>query len=409
MLLTAYARNEGEAYLVQTLTKPLNFIYPILSKCEIDPQKIAKTLATNTENPDSEKEISDNRNNLEHVCEKIFQSIFASQEKLPQTLTSMCCFLTETIEEIKLIDVSTIPRRRTDDSFSATKNPLTGSPILTHDGRASTSIFKGGSILSAPQRSSSFSSKLGSLLIHKKKKTDDGTSSRENVSAVTNGIAPQISTGGPVPAAAQIFSKNPVGVNTPATSDLKGKISEEISIPSTGLKKSSELAAPGSHSEAVAEKSLLISSEVIIPVRQKHAVISRLRESAVTNESAESETKEFEEGLLAIIVSNESLSASPKLHETIKVFSDDALQDESKKYSIDKIDLKSAENVLQQNRSKTSKVSRTESTRLRASKDSSKGSNNLGTLAMTEKIIGSFLFLRFIVPGTIIKRVIIDG
>ena len=46
-------------------------------------------------------EITNNRMNLEQVCEKLFQTIFDSRDKLPQTLTSMCKFLSDSTDEIR--------------------------------------------------------------------------------------------------------------------------------------------------------------------------------------------------------------------------------------------------------------------------------------------------------------------
>ncbi|KAJ3325204.1 Nuclear transport factor 2 [Boothiomyces sp. JEL0866] len=92
MLLVAYARYEGSAYLSLTLSKPLNTVYNLLSNCEIDPQKI------NSE--DVQKTMGENRKNLEEACKILFSHIFDNRKRMPTTILDMCAFLSQTVEEL---------------------------------------------------------------------------------------------------------------------------------------------------------------------------------------------------------------------------------------------------------------------------------------------------------------------
>ncbi|KAJ3276719.1 hypothetical protein HDV01_002772 [Terramyces sp. JEL0728] len=92
MLLVAYARYEGSAYLSLTLSKPLNTVHNYLSNCEIDPQKITST--------EVQKTINENRKNLEEACKILFSHIFDNRKRMPATILDMCAFLSQTVEEL---------------------------------------------------------------------------------------------------------------------------------------------------------------------------------------------------------------------------------------------------------------------------------------------------------------------
>lgn len=107
MLLVAYAKSEGAAYLSQTLTSPLSISFPLLSQCEVDAQKVAKGLVMTPEEIDAK--IIENRRNLELVCERIFSHVFDSRKKIPATILEMSRFLASTIDEVIAMDAMDPP------------------------------------------------------------------------------------------------------------------------------------------------------------------------------------------------------------------------------------------------------------------------------------------------------------
>lgn len=88
MLLTSFARSNGNTYLNFSLSDPLSGALKYLEKCEIDKSKFFK---------ETEAEIDElidvNRKNLQTVCEMIFSQIFDNQKRMPKALVRMCNFL----------------------------------------------------------------------------------------------------------------------------------------------------------------------------------------------------------------------------------------------------------------------------------------------------------------------------
>jgi hypothetical protein len=97
MLLVAYERNEGQSYLSALLTQPLSSIFPMLSSCEMDPQKL-KNQFPDASPQELEEKIESNRKSLESACEKLFDGIFDTNRRVPQPITEICGFLHQTIE-----------------------------------------------------------------------------------------------------------------------------------------------------------------------------------------------------------------------------------------------------------------------------------------------------------------------
>ena len=92
MLLVAYAKEHGSQYIVQTLTQPLNNVYPLLDKCEVDSQKLSGA--------NMEEQIMSGKNHLEQVCEKLFGIVFLSRNKIPDQILEMCRFLATATDEL---------------------------------------------------------------------------------------------------------------------------------------------------------------------------------------------------------------------------------------------------------------------------------------------------------------------
>jgi hypothetical protein len=93
MLLVAYAKEQGAQYLIQTLTQALNNIFSLLDKCEVDAQKL------NSPNP--EELILLGKQNLQQVCEKLFEVVFVSRPKIPEPILEMCRFLAFATDEVE--------------------------------------------------------------------------------------------------------------------------------------------------------------------------------------------------------------------------------------------------------------------------------------------------------------------
>lgn len=98
MLLVAYERREGSKYLSQMLTHPLGKIFPLLSNCEMDPQKL-KNQNPNATPEEIESKLESNRASLQKACATLFDSIFDPQRKMPLSIRDMCSFLHNLITE----------------------------------------------------------------------------------------------------------------------------------------------------------------------------------------------------------------------------------------------------------------------------------------------------------------------
>jgi GTPase-activator protein for Ras-like GTPase len=104
MLLTSFARINGSAYIAQSLTQPLNAIFAKLSDCEVDIHKIQK------ETPEeSQEQLEINRANLQIVCDTLFTHIFDNQNRMPRSMMRMCHFLEKMVAEIIAIRSQSVP------------------------------------------------------------------------------------------------------------------------------------------------------------------------------------------------------------------------------------------------------------------------------------------------------------
>lgn len=92
MLLNAYARYEGLSYLSKCLTEPMQSVLANIESCELDPQKLPE------ENRDAIRLA--NENNLKQAAVKFLESILRSKAMMPPGLKNMCYFLNNTLETI---------------------------------------------------------------------------------------------------------------------------------------------------------------------------------------------------------------------------------------------------------------------------------------------------------------------
>lgn len=91
MLLNAYARYEGLSYLSKCLTEPMQSVLATIEKCELDPQKL----------PENREDLRlENEANLKEAALKFLESILRSKAMMPPALKNMCFFLHTTLEMI---------------------------------------------------------------------------------------------------------------------------------------------------------------------------------------------------------------------------------------------------------------------------------------------------------------------
>ncbi|RKO84838.1 hypothetical protein BDK51DRAFT_39007 [Blyttiomyces helicus] len=106
MLLNAFARYEGLSYLGQSLSEPLRKVLPFIDQCEIDPHKLpppkrrADDDGNLTNEERSEAQIEENRERLTEACLVVLTSIVERRDKMPASMRRMCAFLRTTVDEI---------------------------------------------------------------------------------------------------------------------------------------------------------------------------------------------------------------------------------------------------------------------------------------------------------------------
>lgn len=410
MLLTAYGRSEGEAYLSQTLTKPLNAIYPILSKCEVDPQKLtklssAKSTGENNSQIDEQKvdieaEIKTNRQNLEQVCERVFQSIFESRDRLPQTILSMCCFLTDTIEEVALIDPASIPRKLTSARESSasgsdkviqsqgSSNVLSVSPIFPHNSRvsrASTSIFKSRQSTNQQSTSVSFSHKLSNILNKKRKDSRDNLSvnpSYGSENASRSSIIANGSMSAPISKLAYIATSSLAKSGAEGEASATHSNSESMDYHRSSLALACSIPLPASPRETSAMSSEIDNALQANPLRNDLIQGPTSRQEVKMDQS-----QDFFAQMAVKASSDEAVNSSTVKSKEVAQ-SADSVRDKS-----------ILENPLITKLTEKRDRSSSNPTIISISTGNVSEAKGLGTLGLSEKIIGSFLFLRFIVPG----------
>ncbi|KAI8589562.1 hypothetical protein BDZ88DRAFT_417950 [Geranomyces variabilis] len=96
MLLNAFARYEGLHYLSLSLTEPLRDILPFVSGCEIDPQKFPPDM-DETAMEDAQAE---NEARLKSACSRLLTGVVERQSAMPDSLKRMCKYLREIVDEI---------------------------------------------------------------------------------------------------------------------------------------------------------------------------------------------------------------------------------------------------------------------------------------------------------------------
>ncbi|KAJ3170859.1 Ras GTPase activating protein ira2 [Geranomyces variabilis] len=96
MLLNAFARYEGLHYLSLSLTEPLRDILPFVSGCEIDPQKFPPDMDESA----MEDAQAENEARLKSACSRLLTGVVERQSAMPDSLKRMCKYLREIVDEI---------------------------------------------------------------------------------------------------------------------------------------------------------------------------------------------------------------------------------------------------------------------------------------------------------------------
>ncbi|KAI9002731.1 Rho GTPase activation protein [Gaertneriomyces semiglobifer] len=96
MLLNAFARSEGLHYLGDCLKEPLQNVLPFIQGCEIDPIK----LPSNMDPEDLQELITENESRLKSACSRLLLSIIERQDEMPWPIRRMCHYLKDTVEEM---------------------------------------------------------------------------------------------------------------------------------------------------------------------------------------------------------------------------------------------------------------------------------------------------------------------
>ncbi|KAI8838615.1 hypothetical protein BC829DRAFT_38152 [Chytridium lagenaria] len=89
MLLNAFARNEGLAYLNQSLGPPLQTVMGYVDQCEIDPQRL---------NAESDTDIHANEERLKQSCTTLLDHVSEKREGMPPSIRRICSFIKSNIE-----------------------------------------------------------------------------------------------------------------------------------------------------------------------------------------------------------------------------------------------------------------------------------------------------------------------
>ena len=423
MLLTAFARTEGQAYLAQTLSKPLNTNYSILSNCELDPQKLK-----GDENVNVQQVIDQNRQNLEKVCEIVFTAIFESRTKLPKSMIGMCAFLTEMIDEVMRLDPATIPRRPSADNSS-----IDTSSIIEPTSQ-SASVKKGGSLFMArlstgsratgsPTPKQKSSSNFGSLfpILGKKRfgsrdlLSDHGSPGKVDSTSVLGSV----NTGTVLSGSDNSIHSSKSALSPLPTSPLsplsggggaakKSGLPRELSSDQVTHTKKIEK-TPISSSTSMPSGNLYGLSGIadvpsLVEGPPKAPSVTSSHEQVVSADSVPFLTGEI------IMATDEPNNAPPQSVTDMGKAEEPVKAQETTTHN----------EQLENNNTAQEFQSRTKSLEFSASKEllqtqsrttidipsnreiqrnNTQNSSNVGMLALSEKIVGSFLFLRFIVPG----------
>ncbi|KAJ3161400.1 Ras GTPase activating protein ira2 [Geranomyces michiganensis] len=96
MLLNAFARYEGLQYLSLSLTEPLRDILPFVSGCEIDPLKFPPDMDESA----MEDAQAENEARLKSACSRLLTGVVERQSAMPDSLKRMCKYLKEIVDEI---------------------------------------------------------------------------------------------------------------------------------------------------------------------------------------------------------------------------------------------------------------------------------------------------------------------
>ncbi|KAJ3408752.1 hypothetical protein HDU80_004697 [Chytriomyces hyalinus] len=104
LLLTSYIRQKGEPFLKQIVTPKLESLFPILDHCEMDPAKLQ-----GAEKDTPTTELQTNQQNLVRVCQGLLDTVFQNMDQIPDSVRRLCRFLKEAIEQPANLSIALKP------------------------------------------------------------------------------------------------------------------------------------------------------------------------------------------------------------------------------------------------------------------------------------------------------------
>ncbi|KAJ3097658.1 Ras GTPase activating protein ira2 [Phlyctochytrium planicorne] len=130
MLLNAFSRCEGMAYLNYSLGPALKSVMCYMDQCEIDPQKL---------NAESDTDIHANEERLKQSCAALIQSIADRKDVMPQSIRRICSYIKTSIDNAMDADnkrqsiISSYDTSRTSSIKKDGKRPTSLSPRAAED------------------------------------------------------------------------------------------------------------------------------------------------------------------------------------------------------------------------------------------------------------------------------------
>ncbi|KAJ3092020.1 Ras GTPase activating protein ira2 [Quaeritorhiza haematococci] len=345
MLLNAFARYEGLSYLGHSLAKPLQDVTMYIDNCEIDPQKLGPDRSTIKRD--------ENEANLRNACLIFIRSVIEGRDMMPPSIRRMCYFLYVLVEDIHK-DLAANPPDRL--MTGEDRNQILGSSLPDR------SIL--GSSLPRPMNmKTSFNDYEFQPSSRKTQQNDDAASvssksSRKSESHDDNGIL-------------KIFSRKKKGQGTISAS---GQNSERNST--AALRSDSTKSAPIQRSTSQVSTHSAFHPE---PHGKKDTMSPRSSEYHYSSPLGKKSNDELRYGSPDVQTPSGSYKSSGLMDGNLGssfrpsgFAADLRLKTSTARYSISSM----------------------------ASLPSANGSpRSMGTLTVAEKVVGSFLFLRFFVPA----------
>ena len=359
MMLNSYATYEGADYLIKCLKRPLEDVMDLLNECEIDPSKLPTG---------DEAQLASNIETLSKCTLKFIDSIVNSKDEMPNSIRVICRFL-----NMMMADISTVMESRASASTIANVVKSQLMPIIMP--------ARGRNSISGGETSAQASNNNISLAVDVAKSSD---SSLFKIS--DSGSLPRNPT-----THRPLLKTNLTHVQTNTFSPAGSNHSIESSSSSVQIKeekndlKVDEL----SMSSRLRYFGRKISKKAPTDSRQARSLSVDMNKRISLTGRETTNIKENDEADLYIsqdigtsIMSTDyhqtpiSSDPSPEVHAAVR-----------------------ANITTLLNRRSFNAPSQVTSPILSASSTQPR-SASAGSLSMSEKVVGSFLFLRFLVPGT---------